>query len=398
MPRKGLKQRADGRYYCRYKDKWFYGASSDEALDARDEYKRQLKSGLREEALGKTVTQYAKEWMPTYKADVSVKTYNDYAKYVNLLCAYFDGVRVRDVTATDIKRFYQSQSGKSKSYIRKMTMLTKDIFSTAVEDGVILRNPCAKVRGPAAEEGTHRALEQWERDLVVSMVGEHDMAIAAMLMLYGGLRRGEVIAFDISRDVDFKKGSIHVRNAVAFNTNQPTLKDPKTDAGERELYLFAPLRAALQGKSGLALKRKSGEIMSKSAWNKKWSSFKTAMETKLNGCHKRWYGRTKEHMAILAAGGELPPWRKITIQSHDFRHSFCTMLYDAGVDMKTAIKWMGHADETMILRIYAHLSEEKEKTASLAVGKLIETTLCSQNGSQPEGKNSDAIGTQGTQK
>lgn len=384
MPRKALKPRADGRYPCRYKDKYFYGNTSEEAYAARDEYKRQLKSGLREEALGKTVTRYAQEWMPAYKSDVSIKTYNDYARYINFLCAYFDGVRMRDVTATDIKLFYQSQSGKSKSFIRKLTMLTKDMFSAAVEDGVILRNPCAKVRAPAAEEGSHRALEQWERDLVVSMVGEHDMAIAAMLMLYGGLRRGEVIAFDISRDVDFKRGSIHVRNAVAFNTNQPTVKNPKSDAGEREIYLFAPLRVALEGKSGLALKRKSGEIMSKSAWNKKWSSYKTAMETKLNGCHKRWYGHTRAHREIIAAGGELPPWREITIQSHDFRHSFCTMLYDAGVDMKTAIKWMGHADETMILRIYAHLSEQKEKTAALAVGKLLEKQERCQRGCQTD--------------
>ena len=43
MPRakkQELKQRADGRYACRYKDKWFMGASSDEALAAREEYKK----------------------------------------------------------------------------------------------------------------------------------------------------------------------------------------------------------------------------------------------------------------------------------------------------------------------------------------------------------------------
>jgi integrase len=131
--------------------------------------------------------------------------------------------------------------------------------------------------------------------------------------------------------------------------------------------------------------------MSKSAWSKKWRSFITALEVELNGCHKRWYGHTVEHKAILANGGALPPWKDVTIRSHDFRHSFCTMLYDAGVDIKTAMKWMGHSDEKMIMHVYAHLSEQKEFSASLAVGKLLDEALCSQNGSQNRNRASNAL-------
>ena len=47
MPRQTLKQRPDGRYACKYKGKFFYGATQTEALAAREEYKRQEKSGLR---------------------------------------------------------------------------------------------------------------------------------------------------------------------------------------------------------------------------------------------------------------------------------------------------------------------------------------------------------------
>ena len=38
------------------------------------------------------------------------------------------------------------------------------------------------------------------------------------------------------------------------------------------------------------------------------------------------------------------------VRSHDFRRTYCTMLYDAGIDLKTAQAWMGHADEKMILK------------------------------------------------
>ena len=93
----------------------------------------------------------------------------------------------------------------------------------------------------------------------------------------------------------------------------------------------------------------------------------------LNGCHKRWYGKTKEHKALLAEGKELPPWKRVTIRCHDFRVDFCTRCREAGVDDKVLQSWMGHADVKMILRVYAKcgkgldLLKHKEKEASFEV-------------------------------
>ncbi|MEA4928418.1 MAG: site-specific integrase [Candidatus Limiplasma sp.] len=382
MPKRALKQRPDGRYMCWYKGKCFYGYTSDEALSARNEYKRLLENGIREEALGITVRQYAEKWVGIYKAEVAVGTYNAYVNYLNMVCKVIGDMRMKDVTTTDIQSIYRQQIGKSGSHIRKFCATCKALFESALNDGVINRNPCAKSKRPYGEEGSHRVLEPWECDLVARMVGKHDFADAAMLMLYAGLRRGEVLAFNIDRDVDYKNGVIYVREAVAFDSNQPMIKSTKTLSGIREIPLFDPLKNALTGKHGLVITNHSGQTMSLSSFTCKWDSFLTAMETELNGCHKRWYGKTKEHKAILAAGGLLPAWKNVTIRTHDFRHSFCSMLYNADVDLKTAMKWMGHADEKMILKIYAHLSTEKEKQSALAVGRILNQRIYSQIRSQ----------------
>ena len=63
----------------------------------------------------------------------------------------------------------------------------------------------------------------------------------------------------------------------------------------------------------------------------------------------------------------LPPWKDVKIRAHDLRHSYCTMLYEAGIDVKTAQKWMGHADDDMIREVYTHLSEKMEKKAQIAL-------------------------------
>jgi integrase len=54
---------------------------------------------------------------------------------------------------------------------------------------------------------------------------------------------------------------------------------------------------------------------------------------------------------------------------HDFRHTFATMLWKAGVVLKTAIKWMGHADQTVIIKIYAHLIDRKKEEAAVKMGR-----------------------------
>ena len=40
---------------------------------------------------------------------------------------------------------------------------------------------------------------------------------------------------------------------------------------------------------------------------------------------------------------------------HDLRHTYCTMLYEAGVDVLTAKEQMGHSDVKTTLGIYTHL-------------------------------------------
>ena len=67
------------------------------------------------------------------------------------------------------------------------------------------------------------------------------------------------------------------------------------------------------------------------------------------------------HALSKAAGHE------ISIRAHDLRHTYCTMLCDAGVPMKQAMEWLGHADQQMILRVYDHNTDARRAAATQAV-------------------------------
>lgn len=354
MPRQTLKQRSDGRYACKFQGKFFYGATQSEALAARDEYKRMLEAGLRLEAKGETVASYAMRWLPVHKVGIRADTYNAYAHYLDVLCQVVGDRIVKTITPTDIKAVYKEYLGMSDSTVKKAASLYRALFDSAVADGLCRVNPCKSDRAKPhkGSKGTHRPITQEERRLILAV--EHRMRPAAMAMLYAGIRRGEAMGMVIERDIDFGKQTLSVRGAVHIESNQPVFEHhAKTEAGLRKVPLFSPLAEALKGRHGLLMPSAKGEMCTATAFRKGWDSY----------------------MAKLSNVAGHP----VSIRAHDLRHSFCTMLRDAGVDLKIAVKWMGHADEKMILQIYDHVTPEREQKAVFFVESELSS---SQNGSQ----------------
>jgi integrase len=178
-------------------------------------------------------------------------------------------------------------------------------------------------------------------------------------MLYQGLRKEEVLALNIDRDIDFENNLLYVREAMSYSTtHRGKIEQTKTEKGTRCMPLFKPVRDVLQGMHGLLVKPVNAEQMTDSAFQSIWKSYKHQMGVlHNNGLRPRW-----------DENGEFDP---ITIRTHDFRHSFCTMICEAGVDIKTAMIWMGHADEKMILRIYDHVGEKRTQNSVKQVEKML---------------------------
>lgn len=380
MPRQSLKKRADGRYRVKYLDRYFYGKTQAEAIRAREEYKQAQRDGL--QAHCPSVSAYALEWLPAHKKTVAVRTYNAYAGHLDTLCAMYGGYLLSQITPTMIKNIYSEKYvGKSDSHIKKAKMIFAAMFDSAVADGYIRSNPARdKTAKPhKGTEGSHRALTPDEDAILLAL--DHPFRPVVMLMRYAGLRRGEALALNVSKDVDFDARTVTIKNAVMYISNQPIVKTPKTDAGIRTVPLFDILAAELSGIEGYAaISKRAGGVMSESAFKSAWASYIRAAERMINNCDQyRWYGKTKNDKKLIADGHELPPWKTFDIRPHDLRHSFCTMLRDAGVDMHLAIEWMGHEDEKMILEVYDHVSEDRRKKAI----EMVERTMRrGQNGGQ----------------
>ena len=368
MPREKkprLKRRKDGRYKCKYHDIQFYGSTPEEAFAARQEYIDAQKTGL---SVNATVTEYALPWLKRTFPAVAPSTYAGLATHLQHLVDSIGEKRVFEIVPSDLKQVYTDHyTGLSNSYIKSARQLYCSLFDSAVADGLIRANPARdkSAKPHRGKKAAERILTPQERYWIEHLCTDHRAWPLVMTMLYAGIRPQEAKAIDIDRDVDFINNTITIRQTAHIDPENGQkyvhTGEGKTEWSNRTIPLFPPLKSALTGRHGLLITSAHGEAVTHTTWRVVWNSYRCAMETAINGMQKRWYGRTKEHKAMIEAGKQLPEWISFDIVPYTLRHAFCQMCRDADpqVDINTCRRWMGHADAQMILKVYDAVSDDR---------------------------------------
>lgn len=377
-----LKRRKDGRFACRYKDKWFYSiTSSDDALSQREAYITAEKNNeLRNETI--TVSEYGYKWLKIAYPAVSESTYKGLAIHLRHMVNLLGNVPLRDVRPLQIKEIYSVEyKNASNAYLKAAKQLFCSLFDAAVADGVCRTNPARATKPHKGKDGGHRAITKQEREWINTYCHNHRFYPAVITMLYAGIRPQEAKALTIEKAFDKEAGILHIsETAHRVGNNQYEITDKmKTDKSARDIPVFPPVAEALDGKKGLLITTANGKQITSTTWRNAFDSYRHCMETAINGMEKRWYGRTKEHKKILAEGGKLPEWKEFTVVPYDLRHSFCTWGRDLGVELHTMISWMGHSDATMIMKIYDEVSDNR---SDLEAKKVLKNAFGSHDGSQ----------------
>lgn len=177
----------------------------------------------------------------------------------------------------------------------------------------------------------------------------HRLYVPAMISLFTGMRLGEVLALRWGR-VDLEKKVLEVREAIEeTKAHGIRLKTPKTKAGRRDITMPDLLVDTLRDfrKEHLELRLRlgtgklhddallfagiDGALPSQKRYSKAWSDFRPDMGF------------------------------------HNLRHTHASQLIDAGVDIVTISKRLGHAKPDITLRVYAHLFRNDDGKAAAAI-------------------------------
>lgn len=331
--------RADGRYmgYWHDLDRDSQPTGKRHAIYDRDPEKLFFKIQQKETPGAPKVLTFeaaADAWEKKHWDRIGAKTAETYSAPLRRIKDNFRDTDAADVSAQSIQAFL-SDLGK-QGFSRRSVQMHRDIlnmiFNNAIMENGLTFNPCSAVSVPRNLPATKRELPDDEAIAAVKAGANVPFGLFALICLYSGLRRGEVLALRYE-DIDQKNNLIHVTRAVEYASNSPTIKPPKTDSGIRDVILLAPLAAALpKNGKGLIFARDDGKPLTKTQYRKRWDAY------------------------CKAIGHE--------ISAHQLRHGFATILYEAGIPDKDAQELLGHSSIAVTRDVYTHIRQsQKEKTA-----------------------------------
>ena len=363
--------------------KYFYGHTRAEAERKRDEYKTRLSSGLVLDP-NITVAQWVEVFLATYRTRVNEAYLKGDATPYMRLAERLGRMRVADVRETDLQKALNEVSGMSFSTVDKYRQAIKRLFERARKNKIISDNPAEDLILPNYEKGSHRALERWEVELILANWNcpAARMGLAVMIMLLCGLRRGELIALEWSA-VDMVARTLEVRQVAVVRANKVAIEQrAKTDSGLRTLPICQALYDALDAvpvekRTGYVCLSAKGQVLSESSTARGLETFCNVLERILNDEPPSQVGRRKDYAEKERKKNNLPdrPRKEFKFTYHDLRHTYATALYDAGVPVKAAQYFLGHADIRITLELYTHLSKERESASRNQMVKYLDEWL-----------------------
>ena len=278
-----------------------------------------------------TVSEWGEIWLERYKKPVvNEKNFKLYSgRLKNHIYPQIGNKKLSEVTQRDCQIILNNCIGLSATYISKISDTLKGMFSSALEEELIVKNPTSSIVKPKGNVEHRRSLTPEEEKLFLKTLSVSKHSLYFSLMYYCGLRPHEC---GLIQGKDVRGNKLHIRGIKNENANRTVIIPDlvKIPALKKDEYLFPNLTET---------KRKR--------W---WNVFKREMNI-VGGCKVYRNKVVPPHVV----SEDLTPYC--------LRHTFCTNLETAGVPINIARQLMGHSNIELTSKIYTHTSEKAWNSA-----------------------------------
>ena len=267
-----------------------------------------------------TFKQWAEKW---YNVNISIKEYNTKRNIRSILDNHIypaiGNMKLKNIKVINIRELQKEmiEDGLTSTCNRVITTI-KRILNDAVENDIIQKNVAFNIKAIKYTKIEKKPLSIYEDNLLLNVAKTHKYGLFFLILRYAGLRTEEIIPLTVN-DIDLDNKIISINKAIYFKKNNPNSKTTK---------------------------------------NGKTSTIRWMLSSFLIAINKQY---EKEQKAI-DKDFTLNEENKIYFTNHQLRHSYCTMLYYAGIKIKKAQELMGHSSADMVYNIYTHLDNERENT------------------------------------
>ena len=365
--RSGEGQRPNKTYFYRYHrsgdKKWsyVYAPTLEELRQKEEVIQRDLLDGIDYAGGEITVAELVDRYI-NLRRGLKENSMRAYGSAINRIHTDPFGSRmIRSVRLSDGKGWFVSlhDKGLKQNTIGILQSVLRPAFEMAVDDDMIRKNPFKfKLSDVIPNDAYVRsALTKAQQERYLQFIRDHgkDNYYDDIVILLGtGLRASELYGLT-KADIDFDRRCIHVRRQLCRTAEKPYfVTPPKTKSGIRNVPMTDAVYMALMrvvkgrtspkvellvdGHSGFLFLDKSG--MPKVAMH---------LENYMRGLQARFE---------KAYGKPVP-----RITPHVLRHTFCTNVQQAGLDVKSLQYLMGHSNASVTLDVYTHSSFDSVERA-----------------------------------
>lgn len=359
-------KRSDGRWCAAYFDKeyrrhYVYGKT-------QKEIKQKLKKKMSEvnvstKGKGITVDEWMVQYLDEYKRnEVKETTYWSYMELYEKHIKKSDiGLsELQSLTSQQLQKFYNDK--KEQDYnpktIRHIYVLINSALDKAMQIKLLNENVNRQTVIPKKEAYTAKVLSAEEVKKILVNAKEDKLYPIIALEIYTGLRKGEIMALKWE-NISFDQEELHVEgnlcrvvkeiNADGSKCYEYKIMEPKTAKSKRVVPLLPGAIEAL--KMQQAMQAQDKEMYSE-IYNDQGLVFARCDGTFLS---QRAF-MDKYHAFLKRYGAS-------DVRFHDLRHTFATLLLEAGEEPKAIQELLGHSTYSTTMDIYAHVTKKGKVNA-----------------------------------
>lgn len=325
------------------------------------EYKKNRNLLVQPESL--TISEHLDKWIYFYvNNNCEATTKSAYLNIIeNHMKPYLGHVRLQKLNPGQIQQYYYvhllEEKGLSPNTVIKHHAVLRKSLDYALKQQLVARNVADSVTLPKKikfQSGVYN--EEQLKKLLELLVGEK-IELPINLATYLGLRREEILGLKWE-NIDLEHKKLYIREVRVNAGNKVITKKPKTDKSIRTLSIPLKLYKLL------------------SEEKKKQDYFKSILKEEYNDagyiyCHEdgrpfRVNTLTDSFRRVLKKS-DLPKLRL-----HDLRHTFASILYNNGLDLKSISEALGHSDISTTSNIYVHRFDKSHQKAIDTFSNVLE--------------------------